>query len=57
MSFNMCIKFFNKYYKIREMVPGKGTNEINVYFILNKDFTFYRFVKTFKQLFVHTLWC
>lgn len=39
------------------MVPGKGTNEINVYFILNKDFTFCRFVKTFKQLFVHTLWC
>lgn len=39
------------------MVTSKGTNEINVYFVLNKTFTFCRFVKTFKQLFVHTLWC
>ena len=37
------------------MVTSKGTNEITVYFFLNKNFTFCRFVKTFKQLFVHIM--
>lgn len=39
------------------MVSRKGANEINVYFVLNKNFTLCRFVKPFKQLLAHTLWC